>query len=444
MAKGIIKIIKTDKGKITVHLDKLNNRLPMSLSYVTFSDDKLNDKECEYQADSSGRITIITVEGQVVFGKNFDIAPVPNYSSGRVENRTAGNANTGTVRPLGELPALSYNDSLDMRLTKLPRGVRNLGVSQIDNFSLKLNKAARFEIDGAKKNLFTFFRNDRKRKDGRETGAQYFIKAKYGSLNFGGIGLRQRNQAEALFGSHFHSFQFSPDWRLICGLSGGIYETNMTLHHVYGVPFIPASSLKGVVRSWIIANVFSNAPSSESDYPLVNAEYRALKTSHLFCDIFGAPESIDRVLFSDGKPKMKKEKYETEKDVSASGKEKQGMTCFMEGMPVIAPEVVPDIMNPHYRDWYNETALPTDFQSPNPIVFLTVSNNSRFQTCIGVPARFDKKLKEVWPDEIEKFATPVNLTGDETLADLVAAWVKKALSEHGIGAKTATGYGILK
>ena len=41
------------------------------------------------------------------------------------------------------------------------------------------------------------------------------------------------------------------DWRLIVGLgSGHVQETNMTLHHVYGIPYIPGSAVKGVLRHW--------------------------------------------------------------------------------------------------------------------------------------------------------------------------------------------------
>lgn len=440
MGKGVLKITKTAKNKIIVHLDRLNGRPPVPLSYVSFPDDTLNDQPCDYVADNTGRITSIMVDGKVVFGRNFDVLPPPPANDSQSTRQGSDN----TPRRITDSPVHRYADSLNLRLSKLPVGIRNLGIQDIDNFSLKFNKAARFETDGAKKDSFVFFRNDyRKRKDGSESGAQYFIKANYGNLDFKGIALRQSNAARERFGAHCCTLQFAPDWRLICGLSGGIYETNMNLHHVYGAPCIPASSIKGVVRSWIIVNVFANAPAEEGDYPLVNAEYRALKTNQLFCDVFGSPESIERVLFSEKKPKMQKEKYQTTKEVSAAGKEKQGDVVFMEGLPVQPPEIMPDIMNPHYPDWYGGKSLPTDFQNPNPIVFLTVSNHSRFQTCIGVSAAKNARLSDKWPHDYAVLANPVGLDGQATLLELVEAWVKKALSEHGIGAKTASGYGIL-
>ena len=46
------------------------------------------------------------------------------------------------------------------------------------------------------------------------------------------------------------------DWRMIVGLGNEhIKETNMTLHHVYGIPYIPGSAIKGMVRHYFISEV---------------------------------------------------------------------------------------------------------------------------------------------------------------------------------------------
>ena len=42
----------------------------------------------------------------------------------------------------------------------------------------------------------------------------------------------------------------STQWRLAVGVgSSGPLETGMTLHHLYGFPYIPASSIKGIARA---------------------------------------------------------------------------------------------------------------------------------------------------------------------------------------------------
>jgi len=448
MPKGILKLVTTAKGKIIVSLDRLNGKPPMPLSYVTFNNLEHNDKECDYSIDNAGRIVHINVAGITVFGRAFT-APARDTSA--QSNYPATGSTTGPSP--SPHPVYGFHDSINIRETKLPEAVKRLGNFNIDNFALKYQKAARYIEDAPGKNKFFFFKNDlRTSRNGRpETGHKFFIRANYGSLNFQNIGERQKAQAQALFsGSKSKILRIIPDWRLICGLSGGIYETNMTLHHVYGVPFIPASSIKGVVRSWIISTVFADdVPEEEKKFPLVNAEYRALKNSRLFCEIFGAPESIERVKFENGKPIKKKDKngketdkYEVEKDKSATSKEQQGKVIFFDALPITAPQLMPDVINVHYPDWYKEKDYkpPTDFQKTNPIMFLTVTSESQFQTVVA--SHNTQPISDC--DGFELLATPAGVTNGATLVELIEKWVNLALSEHGIGAKTAVGYGYFK
>ena len=71
----------------------------------------------------------------------------------------------------------------------------------------------------------------------------------FGGLHFGQIVTRHHHGIEALNLS-LSSCEGTIDWRLIVGLGNeSVYDTSMTLHHVYGIPYIPASAVKGVVRS---------------------------------------------------------------------------------------------------------------------------------------------------------------------------------------------------
>jgi CRISPR-associated protein Cmr6 len=364
----------------------------------------------------------------------------------------ASSVNLNARITTGNHPVHQFTDSLKIEETKLPRFVKQLGNFNIDNFALKYQKAARYIDDAPGKNKFFFFKNDfRRGNNGRpDTGDKFFIRANYGSLDFAKIGQRQEAQAKALFaGEKSKVIKIKPDWRLVCGLSGGIYETNMTLHQVYGVPYIPASSIKGIVRSWIITTVFGEeAPAEEKQFPMVNAEYRALKTCKLFCEMFGSPESIERVVFENGKPKKKMkqgketDEYVTEKEKSASGKEQQGKVVFFDGLPIVPPVLMPDVINVHYQDWYKEKDFkpPTDFQKTNPVVFLTVTSESQFQTVVAC-----KSLEKISNfQEFEKLTQPAGLDGTSTLVELAQEWVNHALTNHGIGAKTAVGYGYMK
>ena len=73
-------------------------------------------------------------------------------------------------------------------------------------------------------------------------------------------------------------------------------------------------------------------------------------------------------------------------------------------------------------------------------MFLTVTSESRFQLAIG--SHCDRKLS-TWSG-YEILAEPAGLDGNATLVQLAKKWIEMALTDHGIGAKTAVGYGYMK
>jgi CRISPR type III-B/RAMP module RAMP protein Cmr6 len=244
---------------------------------------------------------------------------------------------------------------------------------------------------------------------------------------------------------------FKPDWRLAIGLgTGSIFETSMSLHHVHGFPYIPASGIKGIVRSYLVTTIFGTEgiPPREEDFPLINAEFRALTKSKDFCKLFGCPADIQAVTFNGNNPVFKKDKngkdtkdYEKEKATGVAlkndkgkGEENQGSIIFFDAYPISSPKdkIKADIMNPHYPDYYNDkdSKAPTDYQNPIPILFLTVEDLS-FQFIVGL-----KKGKDDFNIEIGQYKGKV--------LEQVALMLKDALKEHGIGAKTAVGYGYMQ
>lgn len=131
--------------------------------------------------------------------------------------------------------------------------------------------------------------------------------------------------------------------RLIVGLgSESVYEVSMTLHHIYGTPYIPGQSLKGAVRNFIISECFDKD------------EKKALKNKE-FCAIFGKQDGVGKIIFYDAYP---------------------------DGSEI---KLVEDVMTPHYPDYYSgNEKWPTDTQSPNPIKFLTVPEKTKFRFFLGV------------------------------------------------------------
>lgn len=256
---------------------------------------------------------------------------------------------------------------------------------------------------------------------------------------------------------------FKPNWRLSIGLgTASIFETNITLHHIHGFPYIPASAIKGVLRSYIITTVFGTKECVESlpddqkqegeeDYPLFNAEFRALTQCKNFCKIFGCPSDVQAIKFEDKMPLAKKDtngkslkKYKKcpptpvalrNKSNAKKGQEHQGKITIFDAYPTQIPTIEVDIMTPHYGDYYGDSdnkkgIAPTDTMSPKPIPFLTVANTP-FQFLFG-SKDFDLTT-ELWELEVN---------GQKKKATL-AEWLQSALQNHGIGAKTAVGYGYM-
>ena len=148
------------------------------------------------------------------------------------------------------------------------------------------------------------------------------------------------------------------DWRLIVGLgSDHVQETNMTLHHIYGIPYIPGSALKGVLRHWWLQEDFDNK------------EDKALKDEN-FLALFGGPKL-------------------------------RGKVQFLDAYPNSNVRFATDIMNPHYSNYYGGTKPPTDSQNPVPINFLTVEQTAFRFAFLAEDQRLLDKLKIRFEDALE-------------------------------------------
>ena len=268
---------------------------------------------------------------------------------------------------------------------------QEIGGALIDNFSLKLNKAARFEDT-----KFSFYKANR-------NDVEYEPNAFFGNINFDEIAARQKNSVEAM-NLDIKYFEAKIDWRLVVGLGNeSVYETSMTLHHIYGIPYIPASAVKGVLRSWVITEGFGN-------------EINAIRDAG-FCDIFGCPR-----------------KFEGEN--SYYNEDRQGKVRFFDVFALSKPVIKVDIMNPHYSDYYMEKKVhgipvpPADYLIPVPVNFLTVEN-AIFRFMLGIRKENNKPIFS-------------GIFVGKTPLEIVNIRLKDALAKHGIGAKTAVGYGSLK
>ena len=171
--------------------------------------------------------------------------------------------------------------------------------------------------------------------------------------------------------------------------AASVLETNLSLHPVYGVPYLPGTALKGLTAHYahsILSGKYSALNRNGSDYGV----------------LFGTQQAAGFIQFHDA---------------------------------LITPETVrdalrQDVLTPHHQS-YNESVsnhpnpnkeqpAPRDDDSPAPIPFLTACGTF----CIVLACEGEPEQAPSW-------------------LELAKTILTKALADEGIGAKTNAGYGRL-
>ncbi len=186
-------------------------------------------------------------------------------------------------------------------------------------------------------------------------------------------------------------FNATLDWRIVVGLGGKtVLETDVTLHHLYGIPFIPGSALKGLARAY-------TAGEDKEYYIPMNR-----------------PKD-------ERKPSMKEETDHPDVQRFFGTQKEAGTVLFFDAMPLNGQvQFVVDIMNPHYPEYYGGNKPPTNDQSPVPVTFLTVTNTTFTFALAPRDASKEQQVKDV---------------------ELVQGLLQRALQKYGVGSKTSAGYG---
>lgn len=157
-------------------------------------------------------------------------------------------------------------------------------------------------------------------------------------------------------------------------------ENGFSWMRPYGVPYIPGSSLKGMLRAWLAD--WCEWGDSEEGKARLDA-------------LFGTAGQMGEVVFM---------------DVIPTGKSVQ---------------LAMDVMTPHYGAYYGASDEelergdnpPADWYDPVPIQFLTVDSGQAFRIDLLLPRQNDV-VDEVLCDELQY-----------------------SLEQYGIGAKTSSGFG---
>ncbi len=183
-------------------------------------------------------------------------------------------------------------------------------------------------------------------------------------------------------------------------------ETGILLERNLGIPYIPASTIKGVVR-------FAHTIGLLKDENGVWLDRDALQDK---LDLFEKDNQI--LLKENDKTHIPQLFGQTEKDSSA-----RGSIIFLDAYPVDIPNLKVDIMNPHYSEYYQGTRGPTEDQNPIPLKFLVVEEGAEFV--------------------FRAIVKPPQCHGNDqtSLLSHCREAYRQALTEEGVGAKTALGYG---
>ncbi len=143
------------------------------------------------------------------------------------------------------------------------------------------------------------------------------------------------------------SLHFRTDGPFVTGLGRNHpVENGFAWHHALGVPYLPGSSVKGVVRSW-------------------SKSWRSV-----------GEEDVNRILGPRG-------------SLSPS----VGTVIFLDVLPVTAVQLKADVMTPHYAPYYQQGEPPADWHSPIPISFLVVDSGQEFH--FGLMPRHAKRKEDL-------------------------------------------------
>ena len=226
-----------------------------------------------------------------------------------------------------------------------------------------------------------------------------------------------------------------PVWRFVVGLGAAhVLETGITLHRLFGLPIIPGSALKGAARTWALLKLAEELgvpilspteAAAKSQTPLEKFEAVILsqeserEQAALLSQLLQDSTIPDEAPIRNLSPQELREKCQPFFEVFGST-ERAGSVIFFDAIPLEVPKFQLDIMNPHYPNYYRTQGQnpPADWESPNPVFFLTVTET---------PYRF---------------AIAARSEQGNRLLDFAEKWLKGALADLGIGAKTSADYGF--
>lgn len=197
-------------------------------------------------------------------------------------------------------------------------------------------------------------------------------------------------------------------------------DVGLTVHHTWGVPVIPGSALKGLVAHYVDAT-YGPADSERKPWEQQGDEHERAKYQGVTWNrgrVQRGPGGVYRALF--GAPNASGDDAMREHGLEAGAA--AGIVTFHDALYV--PDSVAnkkpfaaDVLTVHQKNYYDSVgkSAPNDYDSPNPVAFLTVRPTCRLQLALSGPSDW---------------------------TELAGQLLKDALESWGVGGKTSAGYGV--
>ena len=203
---------------------------------------------------------------------------------------------------------------------------------------------------------------------------------------------RRHNVLERAGATRFRAVTAGP-LTLHLARASGLENAGIHLHPVYGFACLPGSGLKGMARAY-----------AETVW-LGDQHDRNVAWNDILA-VFGWA--------------VRSESAKSWKPSDAAEPEgsRAGAVVFHDAWPTEWPRLQPDIVNNHHAKYYQSESDSGDWEEPNMVSFLSVSEGTTFEFAVAARPR----------------------THDRLLVHALV-WLQGALVHEGAGAKTSAGYG---
>jgi CRISPR-associated protein Cmr6 len=304
---------------------------------------------------------------------------------------------------------------------------------------------------------FPIWQDDWRKADGGKTEALKKATSIPNNLKKLAENLQKRQRAIALETPHLAYFPAKSTSPFMTGIGNEHpLENGFAFLNPYGLPYLPGSSVKGVLRTaaeelalglygetagwdmlavwWLFGFEAGNVAISKKPYKgdailVEEAQRRQAAYQMWIAEGSYDLQSLHAMIESTVSDKSQQAKYKNAQELFLSTLSDdislQGALSFWDVYPQ-SKGLAMDILTPHHMGYFQGKNAPHDSEQPNPNVFLTIPPGSSFDFyCNCELVRLPQSLQENWQA-------------------LINAAFEHAFDWLGFGAKTAVGYGQMR